>query len=907
MKGYDGYVTIGTKLDSKGLKSDLKSMESNLGKSMKGLQNTVNKTMGFIKTAIIGAGIALLIRAISKELGNAADRLDTMKNYENVMSNLGISSKDARGSIHQLSEELKGLPTTLNEAAGYVQQFAAKNNNLKASTEIYLGINNAILAGGQSMQVQATAMQQLTKAYAKGKPDADDWYALQIAAPAQLNQVAEAMGYGKNASDKLGQALKSGEITMNDFLLTVAKMNRESVNGFKPFGEQAKNSVSGVKTSFENLKTALVRGLANIMDTIGQSNIAGFFDSIRNAIDKVIPKIQAFIKVIVGIVSYIAGLFGKKAKKDTDDTANSIGGVGSAVSDVNDELQGAGGSAAKLNKELKQLAGFDEMNVLQDNKSTSGGSGGGSSSGGGGSLDLSGMDFGSFDDFETKIKDFIFNGEWYKIGEMISDGLINALTKIRDTIRNIPWSDIGSAISQILENIDFSGILVGLVEVFGEAVLGLQDLLLNINWPEILHNLSVGIRDAIFRIDDYIKEIRWADIGKMISDSFNEIDWAGLGNSIITTIWDTLSGLGTLLANIDWGKVGETLYNTLISWIDTLIKKVEETDWKKVGETIGTKVMDFIGNIDWGQLLLKILEYISKNFESSAKGLSGLVDGIVKWFQKPENLEKFKQIGINLLKALFEGMIMSIPGIGPLIMMLINKVKEKLGIHSPSTVFMEIGKMLIEGLIQGIQSLFNNVINIFVNMWNGIKNVFNSVKTFFTDKFNDAWKGIQNVFKNVGTFFGGIWNTIKSKFTNIGQKIGDAVGGAFRGAVNAVLRTIENVLNTPIRGINTLISTINKLPGVKLSKLSTFSLPRLATGAIINQPGRGVPVGGAIAGEAGREGILPLTDSRAMAELGREIGRWITINANIPVSIGNRQIAREVRQLMAQDDFAMNN
>ena len=55
-----------------------------------------------------------------------------------------------------------------------------------------------------------------------------------------------------------------------------------------------------------------------------------------------------------------------------------------------------------------------------------------------------------------------------------------------------------------------------------------------------------------------------------------------------------------------------------------------------------------------------------------------------------------------------------------------------------------------------------------------------------------------------------------------------------------------------------------------------------------------------------KSGVLPLTDTQAMAELGREIGRWININATVPIYVGNRQIAREVRKINAEDDFAYN-
>lgn len=49
-----------------------------------------------------------------------------------------------------------------------------------------------------------------------------------------------------------------------------------------------------------------------------------------------------------------------------------------------------------------------------------------------------------------------------------------------------------------------------------------------------------------------------------------------------------------------------------------------------------------------------------------------------------------------------------------------------------------------------------------------------------------------------------------------------------------------------------------------------------------------------------------MTDTQAMAELGKEIGKWININATLPIYVGNRQIAREMRKIDAEDNFAYN-
>lgn len=208
------------------------------------------------------------------------------------------------------------------------------------------------------------------------------------------------------------------------------------------------------------------------------------------------------------------------------------------------------------------------------------------------------------------------------------------------------------------------------------------------------------------------------------------------------------------------------------------------------------------------------------------------------------------------------------------------------------------------------------ILNFFDNTFKNIKSIFDDIISFIRNVFAGNWK---DAWENIKDIFVTIWNQIKNKFVTIfsliknmvvlvAQTTGTIIAGVFKAVVNAVLRTIESVLNAPIRAINRLIRVINNVPGINLGTLSTFNLPRLAKGTILNAPGRGVPVAGgtALAGEAGREAYLPLSDTQLLEELGSTIGKYITINANIPVSVGNRQIARVIKKINTESDFAFN-
>ena len=239
----------------------------------------VQKAGSTVKSIIAGLGITKLISTAMNEIKNSTDdaikRLDTLNNFPKVMSNLGIASEDADKSIKKMSDKLSGLPTTLDQGASAVQRFTSANGDVEKSTDIFLALNNAILAGGASTEIQATALEQMSQAYAKGKPDMMEWRSLMTAMPAQLKQVADAMGYA--SADELGESLRNGSVSMDEFMDTITKLNTEGLNGFQSFEEQAKNSTGGIATSITVAKTQIVKGVADIIkglnDGLAQANL----------------------------------------------------------------------------------------------------------------------------------------------------------------------------------------------------------------------------------------------------------------------------------------------------------------------------------------------------------------------------------------------------------------------------------------------------------------------------------------------------------------------------------------------------------------------------------------------------------------------------------------------------------
>lgn len=207
-----------------------------------------------------------------------------------------------------------------------------------------------------------------------------------------------------------------------------------------------------------------------------------------------------------------------------------------------------------------------------------------------------------------------------------------------------------------------------------------------------------------------------------------------------------------------------------------------------------------------------------------------------------------------------------------------------------------------------------DVLKIFDTYFTSIKKIFDGliqfVKGVFTENWAMAWEGISKIFKTTWEGMKTVWTTIFSiigrSVATVAKTTADIIGSVFKGAINGVIEAIEDILNQPIDAINGLIWVINTIPGVNISSLPKLNLPRLAVGGIVNMPNRGTLVGGAIAGESGREGVIPLTDNQAMAELGREIGRHVLVNLTNITQMNGRVIGRELKQVQSEQEFAFN-
>lgn len=771
---------------TKSAKSELNSVKN----EVTGLKNHVDKVTGSIgnsfksiRNIVAGLGIASLIK--STILGNidaAIKRVDTLSNYSRVMSNLGADSVQANASVQKLSNKLIGLPTTLDDASGAVQRFTAVNGNISRSTDMFLALNNAILAGGASSEIQKSALEQLSQSYAKGKPDMFEWRSAMTAMPAQMKQVAEAMGF-VNAS-ALGEALRNGRVSMDQFMNTLMQLNTQGINGYQSFEEQARNATGGIATSIANMRTAIVRGMSDVMNTIGQSNIAGFFTNIAKAINSCIPYVVAFTKVVMTAVGYLTALFGGKSKKlsssfggvsnNAKKAAGNTGTLAKSMNSASDSsqklskgasgtgsgLKKAAGNASKLKKELNgALAGFDAINNINSSNSSSDPSSGGSGGSGGvggsggigdiGSIGADAFDTGSMtapleevdkqlEEIKKKVAEFFqpLKQSWDKFGAPMIAAAVYAFNGVKNLLM-----EIGKSMYTVWENGTGAKTVELILKIFT-------------NIFKIIGNISQGLADA------------WNTAG--LGDSIIQHLW-NIFNSILKIINEILKMVRDITKAIDWTVVLGAV-NVVLGIIDGLFSFIVDN----VGLILG--ILSAIAGLSLFSTLAGILGTVITQIQIAVGVFSG-------WASLATALSG----AFGILPQIFASIVMAVNPVNVIIGAVIATVVD---LWQKSKSFRDDIVSILGNIATIVQKVFLNIVAPIIDTVGVI------IKDFVDSVLKPLWSAWENVFQSIM----GLVSDFLKFVTPIFSTILDILGPIFKLALTLLRGTFDMVF-AAIRGI----------------------------------------------------------------------------------------------------------
>lgn len=292
-----GELQIELKMDGKSLNASMKNVEKNAQSTGSTSGNLLGNAFVVAAGQVIAQGISTLTSGIMSQLDGAIKRVDTINAYPKLMKNFGVSNDEAKASIERITESVQGLPTSLDDAVGGVQDLFLVTKDLGKAEDIFTSINDAamIFANGSS-DATNRFIYAFKQAMSAGKVSAQDFNQMNEAIPGLMDKVAEAMGM---TFADMKQGLSDGSISMDEFNKALNKLDKEGVGDMNALRDGVFDATGGIQTTIERMQSAIQRGWASIIETIGQGNIEKIINTIGKAIETVMKAVGSVISFII--------------------------------------------------------------------------------------------------------------------------------------------------------------------------------------------------------------------------------------------------------------------------------------------------------------------------------------------------------------------------------------------------------------------------------------------------------------------------------------------------------------------------------------------------------------------------------------------------------------------------------
>lgn len=265
--------------------------------------------VGQIAANALTSAIGVVTDAIKNNLGSAIKRVDTLNNSARTFDNMGFAADTVSESMKALEASIMGLPTPLDGAVRGMTALAATYGDVKLGQKVFTALNDAIIGFGGSADSVNNAVLQLSQLPMDGPLDAQTWMSLRNSGLTPvLVAMAKDMGMGVN---EMKQKFGEGELKVKDFTDALVKMDEKGGGGLKNLQQIAKDATSGISTGWENMQTAITRGIASIIKAIGSqkisiaiSNIGKYFEKSLKQIAIITPGVIEWLtKVTTNIIN----------------------------------------------------------------------------------------------------------------------------------------------------------------------------------------------------------------------------------------------------------------------------------------------------------------------------------------------------------------------------------------------------------------------------------------------------------------------------------------------------------------------------------------------------------------------------------------------------------------------------
>ena len=840
--------------------NELRKEINNANKGISGLKKVADKgTAGVssafkkLKTGIVALGIG---KVIKDSISSGMDAIESDSLFD---TSLGKSADAVRSWSEQMAGALGLSDVAMRKNTGVVYNMTssmgvAEENALKMSKGI------SLLSEDMASFYNLDSAEAFNKLRAGLTGETEPLKALGILVDENtVKQVAYSEGIAEN-----GAELTQQQKVMARYV-AILKQTGNAQGDLARTINSPSNQLRILKQQVQNLGIAFSKFLMPVVQAV-LPWITAFAKVVTQALVALEPLANKFAEFL--------GVADDSANEETKKVADNVGG-----------LSGDYDKATKSAKKLKQsLAGFDEMNVLQDNSSDSADASGGAI---GGDLGF------NLDEYDAHL-DWIEGGTneiaekikttFSKVGEVIKKAWnsepVQAFKNLAITYGGFVWDYYSTLGGDLINNAKTTwGNISGNVA----TAISNTNTLYTQMWTDIANGIDTWGQPIIDGVSGLFNSI-WADAIDPALQLVSQMwaDWTG----ILVELWNEhgqplIDNIGQFVVNVI-GLFQKIWDNILEPIVKPFLKALSDT-WDKylkpLVKTIGDFVLTFVNgaleiyNKFISPIIMWIIERLKPTFEFIGNIVSTVFQYIVGYISSVINgiIGYFTGL-IDFIVGVFTGdWGKAWDGIKKMFSSVWNAIKDVAGVAWDA-----------------IKGIFSAVKQFFVSKWEDIKGVFSSVATWFSGIFSKAWDGIKSAFSKVKSFFTDIWDTIKGIFSKVGSVIADAISGAVKKAVNTVLSLAIKIINGFISAINLAIGVINLIPGVDIKKLDKMEVPKLARGGIIDKPTV------AMVGEAGKEAVMPLERNtgwidQLASKLGDKIG-GANGNIKLIVKLGEEAI-----------------
>lgn len=586
---------------------------------------------------------------------------------------------------------------------------------------------------------------------------------------ARLQQELLALGFNKQVSS-LSQADKA--------VLRYIAIMKQTTN--------IQGNLAQTISSPANMVRILKSEISQLAKAVGQLLYPAF--------KAILPVLIAAVDLIKEFVVSLASVFGQKIEfTDFSKTQKDIGGVANAMDDTADATK----SAAKAAKDYTM--GFDELNIIDPSQNSgSSGSGGGATGNLLGDVNLSQYDMfkdyagSAVDEIKAKLKSL----DSFQIGTQISEQLNKLMGMIYDAIHSVDWVSLGAVfadgVNGLVDSVDWDlfGRLLADRFIIEFELLG--GFLSQLDWTSVLNAFIDGFSGFFHELSDWIATVDWTGVGKQLtdklSDALQNVEIEKLARVFFNFITDSINAVSDFLAGTDSYQLGQDL-------VDFAIRAVTSVDWAGLAQAIGRF---------FGEAFIEALDF-----------MGGLVSRIADYFEKKVEEGPFDNVGLNIVYGIYYGIQDAITNVASWIVEnvfnpFINGFKSAFGINSPSTVMAEQGGYIIAGLKKGITDAISSVTETAKKILSAIKSAFDNFSLFdigknliqgLIDGVNNMIETAKNAVANVGTaVIDKVKNVLgihspSTVFAEIGGYITQGLANGITAAVSYVTAAMQGVVD----------------------------------------------------------------------------------------------------------------